>query len=119
MFYGIFIAFNRSMRCNVDPPLTPNFYREKTGVYRGIHFFHIFALKHRLWVLARTASLKIYVLSNNVKNITIFHLKINIFTSVKYCCILHGRVFVMALNRSLRCSLMGCIIALNSNYLCV
>ena len=25
----------------------------------------------------------------------IFHLKINIFTAVKYCCILHGRVCVM------------------------
>ena len=24
-----------------------------------------------------------------------FHLKMNIFTAVKYCCILHGRVFVM------------------------
>ena len=26
------------------------------------------------------------------KNIIFFHLKINIFTAVKYCCILHGRV---------------------------
>ena len=38
----------------------------------------------------------IYVLSKNKKTITIFHLKIIIFTAVKYCCILHGRVFVMA-----------------------
>ena len=29
------------------------------------------------------------------KTIIIFHLKINIFTAVKYCCILHKRVFVM------------------------
>ena len=29
------------------------------------------------------------------KNIMIFHLKINIFTAVKYLCILHGRVCVM------------------------
>ena len=29
------------------------------------------------------------------KNIIFFHLKINIFTAMKYCCILHGRVFVM------------------------
>ena len=28
----------------------------------------------------------------------IFHLKINIFTAVKYCCILHGRVFVIHVN---------------------
>ena len=31
----------------------------------------------------------------NEKNIIIFHLKMNIFTAVKYCCILHGRVCVM------------------------
>ena len=39
-------------------PLTPHFYNyNKIGVYRGIHNFLIFALKHRLWVLVRTASL--------------------------------------------------------------
>ena len=37
----------------------------------------------------------IYVLSKNKKNITIFHLKIIIFTAVKNCSILHGHVFVM------------------------
>ena len=30
----------------------------KTGVYRGILYFLIFALKHRLWVLVRAASLR-------------------------------------------------------------
>ena len=29
------------------------------GVYRDIHYFLIFALKHRLWVLVRTASLRV------------------------------------------------------------
>ena len=29
-----------------------------TGVYRGIHYFLIFALKHRLWALVRTASFR-------------------------------------------------------------
>ena len=29
----------------------------KIGEYRGIHYFLIFASKHRLWVLVRTASL--------------------------------------------------------------
>ena len=29
------------------------------------------------------------------KRLHLFHLKINIFTVVKYCCILHGRVCVM------------------------
>ena len=74
-----------------EHPLTPHFYIVKTGVYRGIHFFLIFALKHRLWVLVRTAS----VLSKNKKNITIFQLKIFMFTVLKNCSILHGRFFVM------------------------
>ena len=30
-----------------------------------------------------------------MKNVTIFHLEIIFFTAVKYCGILHGRVFVM------------------------
>ena len=37
----------------------------------------------------------INILSNNKKNITIFHLKIDIFTAIKYCCILYGHVCVM------------------------
>ena len=36
-------------------PLNPILY-SKTGVSRGIPIFLIFALKHRLWVLVRTAS---------------------------------------------------------------
>ena len=39
------------------PPYTPRLY-SKTGVYRGIHYFLIFALKHILWVLVRTASMR-------------------------------------------------------------
>ena len=35
------------------------------------------------------------VLSKNKRNSIIFHLKIIVFTAVKYCCILHGRVCVM------------------------
>ena len=79
-------------------PLTPQFYIEKNGVYRGIPYFLLFffALKHRLCVFVRTASL-IYVLSKNKKNITIFYLKIIIFTALKYCSILHDPVFVMCL----------------------
>ena len=80
------------------PPYTPLLY-SKIGVCRGIH---IFALKHRLWVLVRTASLRRfyrvpthYVLSKNKKNVTFFHLKIQVFTALKYCSIWHGRVFVM------------------------
>ena len=88
-----------SVKC--IPPYTPLLY-SKTGVYRGILFFLIFALKHRLCVHVRTASLRqfkrvptINVLSKNKKNITIFHLKIIFFTAVNDCIILHGRVFVM------------------------
>ena len=38
---------NTSVQCT--PPYTP-LLNNKTGVYRGIHFFLIFALKHRMWV---------------------------------------------------------------------
>ena len=56
-----------------------------------VYIFSYFALKHRLCIPA------INVLSKNTKNVISFHLKINIFTAVKYCCILHGRVFVKIL----------------------
>ena len=44
---------NMSVECL--PPYTPLLY-SKTGVCRGIPIFLIFAPKHRLWVLIRTAS---------------------------------------------------------------
>ena len=58
--------------CIVDP-LTPHFYIVKLGftdgIHKSIHNFLNFALKHRLWVLIRTACvLMIYVLSKNFKN---------------------------------------------------
>ena len=37
-------------------PLTPHLYIVKLGFTEGIHYFLIFALKHRLWVRVRTAS---------------------------------------------------------------
>ena len=48
-------VFRLTCMCNVDP-LTPHFY-SKIGVYRGIHYFLIFALKHRLWLLVNEAVL--------------------------------------------------------------
>ena len=39
------------------PPYTPLLY-SKTAVYRGINIFLIFALKHRMWVLVRKASVR-------------------------------------------------------------
>ena len=74
-------------------PLTPHFYIVKLGFTGGLHYFLIFALKHMLWVLVRTAS--IYVLSKNMKIVKTFQLKFVIFTAVKNSCILYGRVFVM------------------------
>ena len=58
---------NMSMKC--VPPQTPLLYN-KTGECRGIAIFLIFAPKHRLWVLVRTASAvpTIYVLSKYKKN---------------------------------------------------
>ena len=53
---------NKSVKC--IPPYTPFLY-SKTGVYRGIHFFLIFALKHRLWVLVCVPTVN--VLSENNK----------------------------------------------------
>ena len=38
------------------------------------------------------------------------HLNMNIFTAVKYCCILHGRVFIMLIE-SLRCYDISCSIS--------
>ena len=49
-------AITKTYLYNFDP-LKPHFYiYNKTGVYRGIHYFSYFCSKHRLWVLVRTAS---------------------------------------------------------------
>ena len=45
------------------PSYTPLLYSE-IGVYRGIHYFLIFALKYSLWVLVRTTSLSEAVLTS-------------------------------------------------------
>ena len=50
-FFFFFHQDNMSV-CLI-PPYTTLLY-SKTGVYRGIHYFNIFALKHILWVLVRT-----------------------------------------------------------------
>ena len=87
--------------CN-EYPITPHFYILKLG-FTGVYIcFLIFALKHSLWVLVRTALLRkfkrvatINVLCKNKEKNIIFHLKIIFFTAVKNCSILHERVFVM------------------------
>ena len=48
------LAFNQdNMSVLFIPTYTPLLY-SKIGVYRGIHYFLIFAQKHRFWVLVRT-----------------------------------------------------------------
>ena len=51
------------------PPYTP-LLNSKTGVYRGKHYFLIFALKHILWVLVRTASIFEQKYENSQNNLT-------------------------------------------------
>ena len=75
--------------CNKHP-FTPRFYIEKVGFTR-VYIFLLFLLQNIDCVPT------IYVLSKNQKNIKKNYLKIIIFTAVKYCCILHGRVCVMML----------------------
>ena len=79
------------------PLYTPLLY-SKTVVYRGWQYFLIIALKHILWVLVRTAVLTCThnkCFEQKYENSQKIKLKIVIFTAVKNCCILHGRVFVM------------------------
>ena len=97
MFYDMDII-TKTSPCN-EHPLKPHFYIVKLG-FTGVFIFLIFALKHRLWVLVRTASLRptIYVLSKNKKICHIFTSKNIIFSTFRNCFILHGHVFVMCCN---------------------
>ena len=83
--------------CNVYP-LTPQFYIENTGVYRGVHYFHIFVIKHIY--CGYSLEPPIYVLSKNMKIVKQFQQKIVILTAVKNRCILHERVLVMSVLES-------------------
>ena len=51
------VTLEQAMFHHENKSYTPLLY-SKIGVYRGIHFFLIFAPKHRLWVLVRTSSLQ-------------------------------------------------------------
>ena len=89
-FYVGFVCFvlklGPDIRLAFTGPLV--LWYSKTGVYRGILYFLIFALKHtcRLCVLVSTAS--IYVLNKNMKKINYFQLIFFYFTAIKcaaYC----------------------------------
>ena len=84
-------SHDATMPVQVTPPYTPLLY-SKTGVYRGILYFLI---------SGGSNVYTMYFLSKNKKNITIFHLKMIIFTAVKNHSILHGRVFRNVLSVSL------------------
>ena len=71
-------------------PLGPHFYIVILR-FIGVYIFLIFALKHRSWVLDKTAR---SMRCAKKENITIFHLKITIFTAVKNHNILHRHVIV-------------------------
>ena len=72
-------------------PLTPHFYIGKLGFYRGIHYFPIFALKHRL--LVHVKKKQIYVLSKNKKNINFSSENYHFYSYIKsHYTILHRRV---------------------------
>ena len=90
-------CIRKTCPCNVYP-LIPHFYIAKLGYGEVYLFFFIFAPKHRLWVLVRTASPRrfaIYVLKKNKRNIKSFLMKIFNFYNLRKICILHGHVFVM------------------------
>ena len=56
-FLEFTLTIMQTSPCN-EYPLTPHFYIVKLG-FTGVYiFFLIFALKHRSWVLVRTASLE-------------------------------------------------------------
>ena len=74
---------------NVDP-FTPHFYIVKL-VFTGIYIFLIFALKHRLWVLARTASL-IEAALTSTHNLCFEQIQEKYHD---FCSILHSYVIVM------------------------
>ena len=62
IFYHIFFQpYIMNMSVCFIPPYTPLLY-SKTGVYKGLHYFHIFALKHILCTCTHK-----YVLSKNMK----------------------------------------------------
>ena len=98
--YQVSITSGKHVRVMYTPQ-TPLLY-SKTGVCRGIPIFLIFAPKHRLWVLVRTASPRrflrvptIYVLSKKKEKYQFFSAENFHFLSSNNLCLLHGQVFVM------------------------
>ena len=85
------VSIRKTCPCDLYP-LTPNCYIVKLG-FAGVYIIFLFLLLNIDFVYAleppQLEHPTIYVLSKIRKNITIFHLKIIVFTTVKYCSILH------------------------------
>ena len=76
-------------------PYIPLLY-SKSGVYMGIHYLLIFALKHIVWVLVRTCTHNIcFELKYENSKKKKINRKLSFFTAVKNRRMLHGHVFVM------------------------
>ena len=101
LFINYFFQRNIRITCPcTEHPLTSHFYIEKVGFTR-VYIFLLFLLQNidcgyslAEAVLTCTHNL---CFGQNKKNIRNFHLKIIIFTAVKYFSILHGHVCVMIL----------------------
>ena len=87
-------ASGKQVRVTNVHPLTPHFVIVKLG-FTGVYIFFLFLLQNIDCGYSLVPTIN--GLSKNKKNINKFHLKMNIFTAVKYCCILHGRVCVMSI----------------------
>ena len=79
---------NRSVNC--IPPNTPLLY-SKTGDYRGIHYFLIFALNEAVLTCTHNICFG-QKYENSITNSTE---NCHFYSREKNSCILHGRVFVM------------------------
>ena len=58
MFHLLKIRTSKDIFKNEKGKVTFGLEYSKTGFYMGMHYFLIFAPKHRLWVLVITASLR-------------------------------------------------------------
>ena len=101
----LYVVIHHENRPIYFDPLKPHFYIVKLG-FTGVYIiFLIFAQKHRLWVLVRTASPRrfwrvptIYVLSKSIKNISFFIPDFfSIFGGIYFSIYLNRRVFVMCI----------------------
>ena len=95
------ISITKTSSCN-EHPLTPHFYIVKLRI-TGVYIFFLFLLQNMDCGYSLEPPQAVLMCTYNQsfeqkeeKHIKKNHLKMNIFTAVKYYCIFHGRVFVMS-----------------------